>query len=46
METNLLQGIGAIILIALAAIGWCGYFTEFQMRTKYEDKLKKFYGEV
>ena len=46
METNLLQGIAAIILIALAAIGWCGYWMEFSNRVKYEEKCKKLYGEV
>ena len=45
MNINLLQGIAAIILIALAGLGWVGYWTEFQQRIKYEDKLKKLYGE-
>lgn len=44
MHINLLQGIAAIMLIALAAIGWSGYWLEFQKRIKYEDKVKQFYG--
>lgn len=45
MQTSLLQGIIAIMMIALAGIGWAGYWNEFQQRIKLEQKVKKMYGE-
>jgi hypothetical protein len=39
MNPNLLQGIAAIILIALAGLGWAGYFITFQGRMKDRDRL-------
>lgn len=40
-----IQAISAIGLLALAVIGWAGYWTEFQQRIKLEQKVKQFYGE-
>jgi len=45
MHTDLLQGLAGVILIALAGLGWAGYWTEFQHRIKLEKKVKQFYGE-
>lgn len=45
MNINLLQAMAAIVLIALAGIGWSGYYNEFQNRIKLEEKVKRLYGE-
>ena len=41
---ELVKGLSIIVLIALAGIGWAGYWIEFQTRIEFEKKIKKFYG--
>lgn len=47
----LIQGLGYVILVAIAAMGWAGYYTTFREKIKDRERLpenirKIYYGEV
>jgi len=43
MSDDIKLAILIIFTLALAVIGWLGYWTEFQNRVKLEKQIKRFY---
>lgn len=37
--------IAFIVVLAMAGLGWCGYYLTFEENQKLKERIKNFYGE-